>query len=154
MKGKSPAQQNLRVASMNNLFCDKYNYHSNKGFTLVEIMVAIAILAISMTAIIRSTGQVSTNAFLLRQKTFAHWVAQNKMNELLITKAWPNTGKDKDEANLADLDWELEIETESTPVETIRKVTIYVSAAETPDSVATSLSGYLLDPSLIQGQSK
>ena len=125
-----------------------------KGFTLLEIMVAIAILATAMTAIIRSTGQVSTNAFLLRQKTFAHWVAQNKMNELLITKAWPNTGKDKDEATLADLDWDLEIETEVTPVETIRKVTIYVLATESEDEVASSLTGYLIDPSLIKAGSK
>lgn len=125
----------------------------SKGFTLLEIMVAIAILAISMTAIIKSTGQVTNNAFLLRQTTFAHWVAQNKMNELLITKAWPNTGKDKDDAVMADLDWELEIETEATPVETIRKVTVYVSSADTPDEVASSITGYLIDPALIQANS-
>ena len=116
-------------------------------------MVAIAILAIAMSAVIRATGQATSNAFVLREMTFAHWVAQNKMNELLITKAWPNTGTDKDEATLADLDWNLQIETEATPVDTIRKVTIYVSAAEKEDEIATSLTGYLIDPSLIKGNS-
>ena len=139
---------------MSRTFFAKKRLITQKGFTLLEIMVAIAILATAMTAIIKSTGQVSNNAFMLRQKTFAHWVAQNKMNELLITKAWPNTGKDKDEASLADLDWNLEIETEATPVETIRKVTIYVSAADSEDEVASSITGYLIDPSLTQGSSK
>ncbi len=119
---------------------------NQNGFTLLEIMVAIAILATAMTAVIKSTSQVSTNAFLLRQKTFAHWVAQNKMNELMITKAWPDVGKDKDETNLADLDWEVEIQTEAGMFEYVRKVTIYVSSADTPDEVATSVSGYLIEP--------
>ena len=139
---------------MNKSFFASEKNHAQQGFTLLEIMVAIAILATAMTAIIKSTGQVSNNAFMLRQKTFAHWVAQNKMNELLISKAWPNTGKDKDEATLADLDWKLEIETDATPVETIRKVTIYVSSVDSEDEIASSITGYLMDPSLVQESSK
>lgn len=120
----------------------------NKGFTLLEIMVAIAILAVAMTAVIKATGQVSSNAFMLRQKTFAHWVAQNKMNELILEKAWPSTGKDKEEAVLADLDWDLVITTTSTGFETVRKVEIDVLSPDTPDEITGSITGYLLDPNL------
>ncbi len=120
----------------------------SKGFTLLEIMVAIAILAVAMTAVIKATGQVSTNAFMLRQKTFAHWVAQNKMNELILEKAWPSIGNDKDEAVLADLDWDLVITTTSTGFETVRKVEIDVLSLDTPDEIAGSITGYLLDPNL------
>lgn len=116
--------------------------------------MAIAILAVAMTAVIKATGQVSTNAYLLRQKTFAHWVAQNKMNELILEKAWPNTGKDKDETELADLDWDLIIYTEETPIESIRKVEINVSSPDKPDEIITSISGYLIDPSVITSNSK
>jgi general secretion pathway protein I len=54
--------------------------HRNCGFTLLEIMIALAILAITMTTLLLSTSQVARNSRYLRDKTFASIVASNIIN--------------------------------------------------------------------------
>ena len=56
------------------------NPHRNRGFTLLEIMIALAILAITMTTLLLSTSQVARNSRYLRDKTFASIVASNIIN--------------------------------------------------------------------------
>jgi general secretion pathway protein I len=48
-----------------------------KGFTLIEVLVAVAVLAIALLAVVRSTGMAIKNGEALQQKTFSHWVAMN-----------------------------------------------------------------------------
>jgi len=57
------------------------NRRSNIGFTLIEILVAVAILAIALTAVIRVIGVAVNNEQHLQQKTVAHWVAMNVLAE-------------------------------------------------------------------------
>lgn len=50
---------------------------SNQGFTLLEIIIALSILAITMTTLLMSSSQVTRNSRYLRDKTFASFVASN-----------------------------------------------------------------------------
>ncbi|HEX2549820.1 MAG TPA: type II secretion system minor pseudopilin GspI [Gammaproteobacteria bacterium] len=54
---------------------------SNDGFTLIEILIALTILSIALTALIKSTSQNIKNTHYLRQKTIATWIATNIVNE-------------------------------------------------------------------------
>lgn len=47
------------------------------GFTLVEVMVALAVLAVAMGAVIHTAGSYAKYATHLKEKTFATWVASN-----------------------------------------------------------------------------
>jgi general secretion pathway protein I len=59
----------------------RYPVKKNQGFTLIEILIALAILSISLTAIIKATSQNIKNTLYLQDKTIANWVAVNIMNE-------------------------------------------------------------------------
>jgi len=53
----------------------------NKGFTLLEVMVSLLIVALALTALVKGAGQKVNAANDLRDKTFAQWVAVNKVTE-------------------------------------------------------------------------
>jgi len=53
-----------------------------RGFTLVEVLVALAIFAVSVTALTGTFQGNVNNAARLKDKTMATWVAQNKLAEL------------------------------------------------------------------------
>src|SRR5437870_12834725 len=52
----------------------------NKGFTLIEVLIALAILSIALTAIIKSTSQNMKDTHHLQQKTIASWVGTQVIN--------------------------------------------------------------------------
>jgi len=97
------------------------------GFTLIELMVALAVLAIGMTAVLHSTSQAGYAGIFLKQKTIAHWVASNQAAELLINKEWPTPGVTTGTEIMADQTWQWETEVRSTEVPELRLVTIRVS---------------------------
>lgn len=55
--------------------------HSMKGMTLIEVLVALVIIAVALSAAIRSVNAGVANTDYLKQKSFAHWVAMNSVAE-------------------------------------------------------------------------
>ena len=92
--------------------CSGYSGQSHKGFTLIEVMVALAIFAISVTALTGSFQSNINNAARLKDKTMATWVAQNKLVELKaaynLNKSVPSTAKRVDKVKFAERDWLVE----------------------------------------------
>ena len=56
---------------------------------MLEVLVAMTILAVALGAMIRSTGDAAANVNYLREKTLAAWVAENQIAERLLTADWP-----------------------------------------------------------------
>lgn len=68
----------------------------HRGFTLIEVLIALAIVAIAMTAIIKTTGDDIRTTAYLKEKTTAYWVAMNVLNETLAgASVAPATGETK-----------------------------------------------------------
>ena len=59
-----------------------------RGFTLIEVMVALAILAVVAVAASRASGAYLKSVDILRTRTLAHFVAQNAAAELRIQETW------------------------------------------------------------------
>lgn len=79
------------------------------GFTLLEVLVALAVLAIAMGAIIGAATQSINTIATLRDQTFAGWVALNQVNALLLeAKPWPEEGSRKGSTDLANRTWRWE----------------------------------------------
>jgi len=96
------------------------------GFTLIEVVVALAVLAIGMTAVLHSTSQAGHAGAFLKQRTVAHWVASNQAAELLINNEWPTPGVSSGTETMANQNWQWEAEVQSTVVPELRLVTIRV----------------------------
>ena len=77
----------------------------NKGFTLIEVMVALAIIAIALAALIKASGNHTRSAGYLKSKTLAHYVAMNEVAKLQIEKAWPDLGTKKGDTEMAGVTW-------------------------------------------------
>jgi|GEM_PF-5538562 len=50
-----------------------------KGFTLIEVLIALMIVSVALPALMLRVQSVSDNTAYMEEKTFAYWVAQNKM---------------------------------------------------------------------------
>jgi len=78
---------------------------SQRGFTLLEVMVALAVIVFSLAAVIKTVTSTTSNTIHIRDKTFAYWVAQNQLAEIELTTGSPKKGFTDGEEELAGLTW-------------------------------------------------
>ena len=71
------------------------------GFTLLEILIAMAVLALALLATVRAASSFAGNQAYLQERTLAEWVARNRLVELQLEDKWPATGRDKDKVRFA-----------------------------------------------------
>ncbi len=101
------------------------------GFTLVEVMVALAVVAVALPALLMSLYQQVDSTAYLRDKSMAHMVAANKLAELrIIARARQSLlrGRDSGIAELADREWHWWLESRPTEVDQFYRLEIRVAA--------------------------
>ncbi|MDD9893410.1 MAG: type II secretion system minor pseudopilin GspI [Gammaproteobacteria bacterium] len=118
----------------------------HKGFTLIEILVALVFIALPMTAIIQTVSNYVYEAAYLKEKTVAHWVAMNKLTELQVTRQFPKPGTSNGETLMIGEAWRWEYTVNNTPEADMRRVDINVFAPSDKEAVLTSLTAYLGKP--------
>ncbi len=101
----------------------------HRGFTLIEVLVALAVTAIALGALIRGGAGTASNADHLRNKTFAHWVAMNQVAGRRLDPDWPATGRSDGTAQMAGRRWYWEQVVAGTQDPDIRRLTVRVAAA-------------------------
>lgn len=104
-----------------------------RGFTLVEVMVALAVVAIALPAVLTALYQQIDDVGYLRDKSMAHMVAANKLAETRIIVGSTRSlqaGKDSGQMQLVDRDWYWWLETTTTEVEQFYRIEITVAAEE------------------------
>lgn len=112
------------------------------GFTLLEVMVALAVAAIGLGAISKSmTSQVGV-VDRLKQRSLATWVASNRMAELRMYRQFSSAGGQSGEAEMGGITWRIEEEYSTTADPNISRVDIAVFASGEDREVAF-LTGYL-----------
>lgn len=117
------------------------------GFTLVEVMVALAVVAIALPALVFALQQQIDGTVYLRDKSLAHMVAINKLTEVrIMAKAREQLlkGKDSGTSELADRQWDWQLSSTETDLPDFYRVEIKVSAPETDDGTSLyTLVGFL-----------
>lgn len=123
---------------------------NNRGFTLIEILVALAILSIVMVTVVKNTATTVSNAGYLRDRTFAHWVAMNKAAELQLAGQWPTQAQEQGEVDLANRSWLYTVVFTETPDPDMRRVIVSVALAKDMESSTplATLVVYLARPSI------
>jgi general secretion pathway protein I len=116
---------------------------TQRGFTLVEVLVALAVLAIALGAMIRGAGSSADNAAHLRDKSFAHWVALNRIAEIRLTGNWPSLGESNGTTEMAGREWQWQSIIEGTPDADMRRLVVRVGAAVEKDQYLVDRVAYL-----------
>lgn len=104
--------------------------------------MALAILAVALAALIRGGTEAATNAGYLRDKTFAHWVALNRLASEQIAPGWPGTGEHTGAATMAGREWHWEEHVEATEDPDIRRIVVRVGPRGQAGTIV-KLVGYL-----------
>ncbi len=116
-----------------------------RGFTLIEVLIAVFVLGFALAAIITSTGRYGASAAVLREKTLALWVAHNRLTEIGLEPGWPAVGKSDGDAELADLDWRWDVTVSETPDPRVRRVDITVRPKAQPEGQSAALSSFVTE---------
>jgi len=77
-----------------------------RGFTLVEVLVALVIVAAGASAVLSSLNSAAVSTVYLRDKTFARWIADNRIAETRLATTAPQNGKTEGEADYAGRRWQ------------------------------------------------
>ena len=120
----------------------------NRGFTLIEVMVALAIVSLSLTAIMASMSQMIDAANTLRNRTYASWIAQNRIAELRLADTTPDVGATNGEVEYASTDWTWRAVVSETGVEDLYRIDVAVTFAG-DDGVIRTVTGFVGPPGSI-----
>ena len=110
---------------------------SERGFTLVEVMVALAIVALALTAMASSINTMIDNANTMRDRTFASWIAQNKIVEVRLSGEVPEVGTSSGEIEYGGTLWDWRVVISETGVESFMRIDVTVSLAEDDYDIRT-----------------
>lgn len=123
------------------------------GFTLMEVLVALVVVALALGALIKAAGGQGRNAAYLRDRTVAHWVAMNALAEIQLEESWPDIGELDGEMEMLDRLWQWRAEIEETEDGRVRRVTIQARLADENGGDIGHLVGFVSDPSADAGNS-
>ena len=114
-----------------------------RAFTLVEILVALAIVAVALTAGMRALAQSTDTAAALKARTLALWVAQNRLAEAQIEAPWPAVGTYRGNTSQAGAEFAWQATIRTTPNPAFRMIEIVVTQPSAPDYTLSRLVGFL-----------
>jgi len=98
------------------------NKQHQKAFTLLEVLIALAVLSIGLMTLVKISSQNTIQTAYLKDKTFAQWIAVNKVNEVKLLSTWPSIGTSNGSEMMAGEEWQWTLKVSTTPDENIRQL--------------------------------
>jgi general secretion pathway protein I len=98
----------------------------SRGFTLIEVMVALVVLAVALAAVIRLLGQSADGAMALRDRTLARWVAEDRLTRHALMRDWPAIDNIEGEAEMGGRTFKWREQVSATQVERLRRIDVTV----------------------------
>ena len=116
----------------------------SRGFTLIEVLVALTILAVALAAAVRSAGVAADTTSDLKERLLAGWVAQDRLAEYAVRPLWPDIGTRQGDADQAGMQFVWRETVSGTPNARFRRVEVQVFPARRPDRSVARLVGYVV----------
>lgn len=120
---------------------------TRRGFTLIEVVIALAIAAIGLAAVTASVSQMIDAANAMQERTYAAWIGQNKITEMRLANVVPSVSTTNGELFYAGMEWSWRAEVSETGVENLYRVDVEVGIA-TADTFVRSVSGFIGEPTV------
>ena len=114
------------------------------GFTLIEVLVALAIAAMGLAAVLSVVTNAARDSTYLREKTFATWIALNQLTTVRIGTTMPSVDRTDGDVAFANGKWKWQQTVTQTEVPGMRRVDVAVRHAEDPDtSPLATVTGFV-----------
>ncbi|HEY9100536.1 type II secretion system minor pseudopilin GspI [Chitinimonas sp.] len=114
-----------------------------QGFTLIEVLVALAVIGIALAAAVRASTAVADGSLALRRHLVGGWVAQNRLNGYLARSEFPDIGTREGRETQVGTEFVWRESVSETPNKSFRRVEVRVSAPESGDHADAVLIGYI-----------
>ena len=116
-----------------------------RGFTLIEILVALMVLAIALAAAARSLGAATDTTVALRDRALARWVAEDHLTNMELQRAWPALDVKEGDAEMGGRAFRWHEGVTPTPSARMRRVevSVFLPGAK---SALVRVSGFLEQP--------
>jgi general secretion pathway protein I len=101
--------------------------YAQRGFTMIEVLVALAIIAVALAASLRAVGSLASGEAELHQRLLAGWSADNTLAQLHLAHAWPNVGSTSFDCSQGNLQLMCTENVTSTPNPVFRRVEVMVT---------------------------
>lgn len=103
---------------------------ATRGFTLLEVLVALAILALSAAAVLRQTHLEVKQQQSLELKSYALWMADDVLTLALVQSQWPPVGRVEQTQSYEGQNWRVVTDVQATPDPLMRKIEVSIAPAE------------------------
>lgn len=120
---------------------------NDSGFTLIEVMVALAIAALGLAAVVASVSQKVDAASAMQDRTYASWIGLNKIVEMRLANVVPEVDETTGEVDYAGLEWAWRASVSETGVENLYRVDVSVGYAGS-DTVIRTVTGFIGEPAV------
>ncbi len=120
---------------------------ASRGFTLIEVMVALVVATLALVAVMASISQMIDAGTAMRDRTYAAWIAQNQIAEMRLANTEPEVSTSSGEVEFAGLEWGWEATVSETGVEFLYRVDVGVTFAGSDDVIRT-VTGFIGEPGI------
>jgi general secretion pathway protein I len=116
-----------------------------RGFTLVEVLVALVIVALGLTALMVAVNGTARTSGFLRDKTLAQWIALNRISEVRLNVVKFGQNTDTGELNFGSRKWHYDTRYFNTNIASMKRVVVrvYLGDAKTKGSAIAQAVGFL-----------
>lgn len=97
------------------------------GFTLIEVIVALAVIAVVMAALHTASRSAIRGGGYLEERTLAHWIAANELARMQLDATWPDIGNQEGFVDMAQRRWHWQARIEPTPEPDVRRIEFSVA---------------------------
>ena len=113
------------------------------GFTLLEVLVALLVLALALLALSRSAAMQVSALGGLRERTLAGWLASDVLAQTKLATPFPATGLSDGQRRFGQRDWRYDVVVQGTPVASIRRIDVHVYAPKDTKTPIATLTGFV-----------
>ncbi len=117
-----------------------------RAFTLLEMLVALTVLAVALLAALRASGASVQNTVEIRNRLLAGWVAQNRLAEHIARRDWLPVGVVRGDEIQGGVRFGWEETIAGTPNFQFRRIEVRVFAEQEPEQALASLTGFMVKP--------